>query len=245
MLAVALNYVGGIEEKGFGPIFVKRFNDFKVIKISPYEELKKGQLQLCQPVEYEELIKGIQEHWDPSGTFLELRGFKDKLQRAIRQMCFFDEEKKFEKVLLEGSDGITDFPWALQIVLVQLPAPGWEQDMEWIRKADILILNNSVEESRNFIDQAKIIRPDVPIFIEKIQEGLSDEMKSSLESLFTTYLEKRKRVKAMLEENLSDQVINCEQAHRMAAKLRVDLYLFGNVCDECGYSITRCRLGCF
>lgn len=245
MLAVALNYVGEIEEKGFGSIFMKHFDDFKVIKISPYEELEKGPLELCQPVEYKDLIKEIQESWDSTGTTLELRGFRDKLQRAVRQMCFFDEEKKFEKVLLEGSEAIIDFPWALQIVMVQLPLVDWDQDAEWIRNADILILNNSEEESRDFIAQVKTIRSGIPVFTEKVQGGLSKELQDSLEVLFNTYLENRKKIKAMLEEKLSEQVISCEQARRMAAKLRVNLYLFGNVCDECGYSITRCGLGCF
>lgn len=245
MLAVALNYAGEIKEKGFSSIFVKHFNDFKVIKISPYEELEKGRLQLCQPVEYEELIKNIQQSWDSSQTVLELRGLRDKLQRAVRQMCFFDEEKKFEKVILESSEGIIDFPWALQIVLAQLPVPAWEKDEEWIRNADVIILNNSERESNDFIAKIKLIRPGLPVFTEKVLEGLSKDLKDTLDDLFVSYLKNRNAIKAMLEEKLPEQVIRCDQAHRMAAKLRVSLYLFGNVCDECGVSITRCNLGCF
>lgn len=245
MLAVALNYVGDIEGKEFSSVLLKHFNDFKVIKINPCQELKKDRLQLCQPVEYEELIKNIQQSWDSSQTVLELRGLRDKLQRAVRQMCFFDEEKKFEKIILEGPEGIIDFPWALQVVRVQLPIPAWEQDEEWIRNADILILNNSEEDSRDYIAQIKLIRPGLPVFTEKVQEGLSKELEDCLEDLFVSYQKNRNKIKAMLEEKLPGQVIRCDQAHRMAAKLRVSLYLFGNVCDECGVSITRCGLGCF
>ena len=246
MLAVAVNYIGAIKEKQFGPVFVKFFDDFKVVKPSPYGDLGKGRLQLCQPEEYEEALKGIQKYWDPTETFLELKGPKDKLQKVVRQMCFFDEEKKYEKVLLEGFDGITDFPWAVQIVMVQLPVLDWGQEPEWLRKADILILNDADrQESRDFLAKVKKARPGIEIFIEKVQEGLSKELKQCLETLFAEYLEKRRRIREVLEKQQSEQVISCEQAHRMAGKLKVSLFLFGNVCDECGYRVTRCRLGCF
>ena len=246
MLGVALNCWGGTEEDQFGPMFVKLFNDFKVVKIIPYDDLKKGRLQLCQPEEYEELIKKIQKNWDPSGTFLELRGLKSKLQKAVRQMFFFDEENKYEKVLLEGCDGISDFAWAIQIVMIQQPVLGWEQRLEWIKKADILVLNDlEGEESQDIMARVKMIRPDIPIFIEKVQEGLSKELKDSLEDSFAAYLEKRTRIKIMLEEKQPEQSISCAQARIMAGKLRVNWFLFGNVCDECGYSITNCGFGCF
>ena len=77
MLAVAVNYIGAIKEKQFGPVFVKFFDDFKVVKTSPCDDLGKGRLQLCQPEEYEEALKGIQKYWDPTETFLELKGPKD------------------------------------------------------------------------------------------------------------------------------------------------------------------------
>lgn len=244
MLAVALNYVGMIEEENLGPMFVKLFNDFKVVKLSPYDDVKEAQLQLCQPESYKELVKHIQQVWDSSETFLELRGSKVKLQKTVRQMLFFDEEKKYKKVLLEGCHGISDFPWAIQIVLIQLPVSDREQKLDWMGQADVLILYNSEEEaSRDFINRLKMIRPDIPIFIEKVQAGWSEELKDSLETLFSSYLEKRQRIKEMLAEKYPEQSISCEEARRMAGK--VNRFLFGNVCDECGYRITHCGLGCF
>lgn len=246
MLAAALNSIGGIPEDTFGQKFVELFNDFKVVKLSPIEELEKGPLQLCVPVEYQELIKNIQYNWDSTQTFLEMRGLKAKLQRAIRQMFFFDEEKIFDKVLLLGCVGVNDFPWAIQVVVMQPPVSGWEQNLELIGQADILVLNDVDEsEAGKLIEQVKLTRPDMPVFAEEISQGLSIEFKDSLEKIFIDHLAKRKRIKQMLREKQTGQSISCEQAYKMAAKLRVGLYLFGNVCDECGYSITRCRLGCF
>lgn len=246
MLAVALNSIGISEEEKFGAVFVELFKDFKVIKINPCDDLNQGRLELCQPVEYEELVKDIQAHWDASSTFLELRGLKDKVQRAIRQMFFFDEEKKYEKVLLQGCDGIFDFPWALQILIVQSAVPSYELDPERMGQVDVLIVNSTKEkESRELMDKVKIIRPNLPVFIENIQEGLSQELKKSLEDLFAVYQDKRQKIKGILEENYPEQAMSCEQARKMARKLRVSLFLFGNVCDECGYRITRCGLGCF
>lgn len=246
MLTAALNYIGMPEENDFGAMFVNLFNDFKVVRLSTYEDLKPDRLKICEPVKYEELIKEVQEYWDPSQTFLELRGLKVRLQKAVRQMCFFDEEKKFDKVLLQGREGIIDFPWAVQIVILQLPVPGWKQKPEWLRKADVLILNDSGdEESRDFIAKVKKLRPNLPVFTEKIQAGLSGELRDSLETLFSSYLVKREKIKDTLEEKYPGQTISCEQAHRLAGRLKVNMFLLGNVCDECGYRITRCSLGCF
>lgn len=245
MLAVALNYPQGTEENQLGTVLVKLFNDFKVVRMNPDEEKPKGQLELCQPTTYSEVVQDIQKHWDATGTFLELSGPRVKLQRVVRQMCFFETDRKFDKVLLEGRQGIIDFPWAVQIVLIQRPATGKDLDLEWIKKADIMVVDGSEEESREFIAQVKKIRPDVRVFREKVSEGLSKELQDSLEDVWAAYLEKRKKIKMMLAEKLPEQVITCEQAHRMAAQLRVSLFLFGNVCDECGYSITTCGLGCF
>lgn len=246
MLAAALSYKGRDEESDFGSIFVRQFNDFKVVKLTPCDEAEKGRLQLCQPEEYKELVKHIQKKWDPSETFLEISGLKVKLLRAVRQMFFFDEERKYEKVLLEGGDSIKDFPWALQIVVIQPPVPEAELNPELISRADILVINDSPEEeSRDFIAGLKLHHPDIPVFKEKIREDFSNELKDSLEALFAVYLEKRERIRAVLEEKLSEPSISCEQARRMARELRVSSFLFGNVCDECGYSITHCGLSCF
>ncbi len=247
MLAVALNYKGAVEEKNFGSILMKLFDGFKMVKLCPGDDLEEGRLQLCRPEGYEDLMEYIQEFWNPSESVLELRGPMVKLQRAVRHMFFFDEEKKFEKAFLEGCDGITDFLWAVQIVVVQLPVAGWEQDAQWFRKAEIIVLNDSErEESRDFAAKIKKIRPDIPLFIEKVfQEGLSKELQDSLEALFAAYLEKRKKIKEMLQKKQPEQLVTCEQARRMAGELGISLFLFGSVCDELGYRVTRCGLGCF
>lgn len=247
MLAVAINYKGAVEEKNLGSILMKLFDGFKMVKLYPGDKLEEGRLQLCRPEGYEDLLEYIKESWNPSGSVLELRGPGVKLQRAVRHMFFFDEEKKFEKAFLEGCDGITDFPWAVQIAVVQLPVVGWEQDAQWFRKAEIIILNDSErEESRDFAAKIKKLRPDTPLFIEKVfQEGLSKELQDSLEALFADYLKKRKGIKKMLQEKQPEQLITCEQARRMAGELGAGLFLFGNVCDELGYRVTRCGLGCF
>ncbi|MGI5876653.1 MAG: hypothetical protein ACOX6X_07560 [Dethiobacteria bacterium] len=60
--------------------------------------------------------------------------------------------------------------------MVQLPVPDWEQDAEWIRKAELIILNDTDrKESRDFAAKIKMVRPDVPFFIEQVQAGLSEE----------------------------------------------------------------------
>lgn len=246
MLPVAINYKGVIEGKKLGSILIKLFNDFKMIKLYPGDDPEEERLQLCQPEGYEDLLKYIQESWNPSKSMLELRGPRVKLQRAVRHILFFDEEKKYEKAFLEGCDGITDFPWAVQIFVVQLPVLDLEQETEWIQKAEIIVLNDAEgEESRDFAAKVKLIRPDIPFFIEQFQEGLSKELQDSLEDLFDVHLKKRRRIKEMLQEKQSEQLISCEQAHRMAGKLGVSLSLVGSVCDELGYRIVRCGLGCF
>ncbi|MCG9969320.1 hypothetical protein L9W92_14980 [Pelotomaculum terephthalicicum JT] len=245
MLAVALNCIGAIGEEEFGPALVKLFNDFMVVKLIPHEDLAEARLQLCQPAGYGELQKDIEESWNPSESLLELRGPNAKLRRMVRQMFFFDEEKKFEKVLLEGCDGITDFPWAVQIVVMQLPV-GWEQVLEWIYMADIIVLIDSESEvCRDFAARLKTIGPDIPVFLENVQEGLSNDLKVGLEVLFADYIKKRDEIKDILESQYPEQLISCAQAHRMAGKLGVSLPLVGNVCDEHGYRVTYCRLGCF
>jgi len=249
MIAAALNLFGSLDEQGLTnlvPVLVKLFDEFKVVQLNPYDEAKKNQLQLCQPEKYEELVQHIEKNWDPSETFLELRGPKAKLQRVVRQMFFFDAEKKFEKVLLAGCDGMRDFPWAIQIVLLQLPVMDEEQNLEWISRADLLIINALPDAAtRDFIDKVKLIRPDIPIFTEKLSAGWSQEIKACLEDLFASYLEKRQKIKVMLAEKYPEQSISCEQAGRMAGQLSVNRFLFGNVCDEYGYSITHCGFGCF
>ncbi|TEB08061.1 hypothetical protein Psch_01616 [Pelotomaculum schinkii] len=246
MLAVATSYLGLTDEQKFGPVFMKSFDDFMVVKLSPCGDLEEGRLQLCQPEGYGDLLKNIQKSWNASQSLLELRGPKVKLQRMVRYMFFFDEEKKFEKVLLEGCDGITDFPWAVQIVVIQLPVKVLEQDLEWIRKADIIVLLDSESEAaRDFATGMKTIRPDIPIFSEKVQEGLSNDLKVSLEVLFADYIKKRNRIKDILNSRHPELQISCTSAHRMAGELGVSLFLVGSVCDELGYRITQCGLGCF
>lgn len=246
MLAVALNNKGVTEEAKIESAFIELFKDFKVIKISYADDLPKDHLELCQPVEYKELVKDIQADWDASETFLQLHGLKDKVQRAVRQMFFFDKEKNFEKVLLEGCEGMADYPWALQIVIAELPGTELEPDPEWIGQTDILIINNLDDKaSRAFVEKVKNIRPNLPVFFENISTGLSLELKNNLQLLFADYLDKRQKIKSVLEEKYPQRLIQCEQARRMAHKLRVSVFLFGNVCDECGYRITHCGLGCF
>ena len=246
MLAAALNYRGRVEDKDWGSVFIRQFDEFKLIRLAPYEEIEKVRLQLCQPEDYEELAQHIQKKWDAAEICLEMRGPKVKLLRAVRQMLFFDQEKRYDRVLLEGCDGVKDFPWALQIMVIQLPAAEAELDPESMEGADILILNDSPEtESRGFIAGIRKDHPDIPVFAEKMGGGFSPELKAGLEALFNTYMEKRERIKAMLAEKLSEPSISCAQACSMAGELQVSSFLFGNVCDECGYSITHCGLSCF
>lgn len=246
MLAVALNYIGETKEQKLGYMLVKHFAGFKVVKLSPSEIVKEGRLQICQPEGYGNLQKDIQQYQDPAGTYLELRGPRDKLQRTVRYMFFFDEEKKYSKVVLEGCDGLADFPWALQLVLVEPPASVWERKPAWIRKADIIVIKGTEsEESRELIAKVKEIRPDIPVHTEKVREGLSQELIENLEALFSSYVEKRKKIKDLLELQHPEQQISCLLANSMARKLGVSSFLVGSVCDELGYSITRCGLGCF
>ncbi len=246
MLAVALNYIGETEEQNLGYMLLKYFAGFKLVKLSPSKIVKEGRLQICQPEGYGDLQKDIQQYQDPAGIFLELRGPRDKLQRTVRYMFFFDEEKKYSKVVLEGCDGIADFPWALQLVLVELPASGWGRKTPWIREADMIVINGTEsEESRGLIAKVKEVCPNIPVYTEKVREGFSPELQENLEILFAAYMEKRKRIKDLLELQYPEQEISCALANSTAGKLGVSSFLVGSVCDELGYSITRCGLGCF
>ncbi|HWP98705.1 MAG TPA: hypothetical protein VN426_17815 [Syntrophomonadaceae bacterium] len=247
MLAVALNHAGTISDgQTFGPVFARTFPEFKAVKLVPIDGLKTGPLELCQPVGYEEIKKDIIKTCDRTGTFLELTGRSDKLQRAVRQMFFFDQETKFNNILFHGCNDINDFPWAMQILIVQLPVVDWKQDSTMIKMADVLIINSSKgNETEEFITKVKKIRPHIPIYVEKIEERLSRELQENLMSLFAAYEEKRSMVKTALREKYPKQIISCEQARGMARKLKVSTFLLGNVCDECGYKVANCGLGCF
>lgn len=246
MLAVSLNNAKAIDGETFGYAFARTFTDFKVIKLMPSDNLKNGPLALCEPAGYEEITKDIKKTGDKTGTFLELTGLRDKLQRAVRQMFFFDQETKFTNILLHGCDGINYFPWAMQILLVQLPLPDQKLDSKAIKKADIIVINNPGEnEIEKYLARITKIRPNIPVFFEKLDEGLSQELQENLKVLFAAYEKKRSIVRAALEEKYPNQKIGCEQARGMARRLRVSLFLFGNVCDECGYRVTHCGLGCF
>lgn len=59
------------------------------------------------------------------------------------------------------------------------------------------------------------------------------------------YLDKRKNIEKMLQQKQPELLISCKQARRMARELGVSMFLVGSVCDELGYKITRCGLGCF
>ncbi|HWQ42097.1 MAG TPA: hypothetical protein VN456_08705 [Desulfosporosinus sp.] len=246
MLAVALNYLGFRQEENLGLALIKLFKEFKIVELSPYADSERGRLQLCQPQGYEELMKSIQTSWHSTESRLELRGPKDKLLRTVRNMVYFEEEKKYNQVFLEGGDGFNDFPWAIQIVMIPRPVLGWEYDPEVIGQADIIIINASTKEDNEcFSAKAKKIHPDIPFFIEKVQEGLSQKIKDCLETIFADYLEKRARIKAELEFKYPDLRLSCAQARRLAEELEVSSYLVGSVCDELGYRITNCQLGCF
>lgn len=246
MLAVALNYLGSIQERELGPLLINFFNEFKMIRLSPCGDREEGRLQICQPQGHEELMKNIQISWNPAESLLELRGPKDKLQRTVRYMLYFDEKKKYKQVFLEGDDGINDFPWAIQIAVIQLPVWGWEYDPEVIRKSDVIVINSSdKEENENFIAKVKKLDPDIPIFLEKLQEGLSQDIKDCLKVLFAKHVEKRARIKEKLESQHPHSLISCAQACRLSGELGVSSFLLGSVCDELGYRITNCRLGCF
>jgi hypothetical protein len=246
MLAIATSYPGFTDGQQIWPLFVKLFDDFAVVKLSPTGDLEEGRLQLCQPEGYGDLLQAVHSSWNPSKNLLELRGPKDKLLRTVRYMFFFDEEKKFEKVLLEGCDGLTDFPWALQIIVIKLPLENLEQQPEWIHKADAVILVDSENElCGDFTDRMKMIRPELPVFSEKPGESLSRDLKAGLEVMFAGYVKKRSRIKDVLTSRYPEQQISCTLAHRMAGELGVDMFLVGSVCDEIGYRITQCRLGCF
>jgi len=246
MLAVALNTIGLYPQEGWGPLLLGTFNNFKVIRAIPYEKKKDKPLQLCEHEQYDELVKNISERWDPFHNILELRGPKNKLQKAIRYMFFFDPDKKFDRVFLEDCNGMLDFPWAMQVLVLNSPEPGFTPGRALVNQADIIILNAQCEKMhQKALDQIKKYKPDLPVFKQNLQEGISGQLKDILDQLFTAYLENRTRVKLTLETNYPDKQITCEQARKMAGKLKVSLFLIGSVCDECGYAITQCGLGCF
>ncbi|MEL7567860.1 MAG: hypothetical protein AAGU27_23685 [Dehalobacterium sp.] len=244
MLTAALNQKGPINRESFSLVFTQHFNDFKTVRIVPQEDLPEGPLQMCQPDKDEDLLKDIEIYLDSTKTFIELRGTKMQLQKAVRNMFFLGIENK--KVLFLGNDGISDFPWAIQIVIVKLPVSGWEPDKTWVRKADVIIVDGSAEkENQDFAAQIKMINPVLPIFNENIQAGLSKGLKDYLAVLFTAYNEKIRCIKEMLAEQHPDRHISCAQAHKIAGKLGVSAPLVGNACDQYGYRITHCSLGCF
>lgn len=247
MLAVALNQMGAASGDGFVSGFLKHFNDFQILKLNLYDDFTDKELQLCQPEEEEALVKETLGRMDLSAPLLELRGTRDKLQRIVRSMFFPGAEKKYEKVLLTGCDGMADFPWAVQVVLVQLPAPGRGQGLERVRRADAVVLQGlAEEESRKFTEGVRAFRPHMPIFSETAAGDLSQDLTDSLADLFSSYLEMREKIKVMLEEQQSGPLlVDCEQARRLAGSLGVSLALVGSVCDETGFRITRCGLGCF
>ncbi len=246
MLVVALNNIGAAPDNSFKSGFLKAFTGFQTVKLSPCADSAEKQLQICQPEPEEELLRSVLKSSDMSEPLLELQGSGDRLQKAVRSMFFPGRERKYEKFLLTGGDGITYFPWAVQIVNVYLPAPGWEQKLEWIRKADVIVLYGSEsEESRRFTTEAKRLRRDVPIFMEEAGQYLSGGLKNCLRDLFAAYLKNRIKIKEVLEEQKTEQEIECGQARKVAETLGVDLSLVGSVCDTSGYRITRCGLGCF
>lgn len=246
MLAAALNHIGSAEGQKFAPMFAKSLEGFTVIEIISDKNHKEGRLQLCQPEGYNDLQKYLRKQQDQDGAYLVLRGPKDKILRSIRYMFFFDEGEKYNKVLLEGADGVTDFAWALQIVVIEPPVPPWERAPEWLLNADIFIINATDKaHAGDLSSRIKTIRPDVPFFMEKIQEGLSQEIRDSLYDLFDDYQEKRWAIKDLLELQYPDRQITCVQARNLAGNLKVRPFLVGSVCDELGYSVTRCSLGCF
>lgn len=246
MLAAAVNYLGSSPKKTMGSCLLKIFSDFKLIELSPGDDFDEGRLQLCQPQGYEDLMKSVQIVGNLHGSQLELRGPKAKLQRVIRHMLYFDQEKSCTQVFLEGSEGIKDFPWAIQIVLIQLPVTGMEYESEMMRKADILVISGFNDDEREaYLEKTKKTYPKIPAFAERLEEGLSPEVTECLEKLWAAYLDTRKKIKDKLELEHPDLLISCARAHKLAKELRVSSFLLGSVCDELGYRITNCWLGFF
>jgi hypothetical protein len=246
MLAVALNTIGPYPQEGWGPLFLEAFNDFKVIQAISCEKVKDGPLQMCRREQYDELVRDISEKWDPSQNILELRGPKNKMQKAVRYMFFFDQDKKFDRVFLEDCSGMLNFPWAMQVFILNSPEPGYLPGQDLIDQAEVFILNTQCGEvHREVLDQVKKYRPSLPVFTENLQEGISGALKGILDELFAAYAENRARVKWSLENDHPDKQLTCDQARKMAGKLGISLFLIGSVCDECGYAITQCGLGCF
>lgn len=246
ILVAAINSIGAAPDNSFESVFFKEFTGFQTVKLSFCADSAEKKLQICQPEPEEELLRSVLKSPDMSGPLLKLQGSGDRLQKAVRSIFFPGRERKYENFLLAGCDGIAYFPWAVQIVDVYLPAPGWEQKLEWIRKADVIVLYGSEgQESREFTSEVKRLRPDVPIFMEKAGPYLSGPLKDCLRDLFAAYLKNRIKIKEVLEEQTTERQIECGKAHKLAERLGVDLSLVGSVCDESGYRITRCGLGCF
>jgi hypothetical protein len=250
MLAVAITHVGTTVDDSFETGLLKHFEGFQVVRLRirepTAETLAETRLQICEPEKEGDLLRVLREDEEPAGPWLELQGPREKLQKAVRSLFFPGREPKYERVLLTGCEGIADFPWALQIVCVHLPVPGWEQNPEWVRKADVIVLRGSEgEESRRLTAGIKTLRPDVPLFGDGDGQGWAVGLRGSLEGLFAAYGEKRRRIKERLEAQQAGRQLECERARKLAETLGVDLSLVGSVCDESGYRITRCGLGCF
>ena len=127
---------------------------------------------------------------------------------------------------------------------MQPPLSEQEQDSEWVQSADIIVIMDPAERNET-LDWIRRQCPEVPVFFENAGKGLSDSARKGMEEVFAKYINDRQRIKEWLTENQKDLKIRCLHAHRIAGRLRVSSFLFGNVCDELGYSITNCGLGCF
>ena len=244
MLAVAINHMGTIDEESFASMFVRLFDDFKVIELSPCEDSEEERLQVCQPEKDTDLLKDIQQISDPSDPILKLRGPRAKLQKAVRSMFFPGQKNKYERVLLIGSDVLNDFPWAIRVIVVPLPVLDRIRDIG-LNVGFTVLRDLERKKSVDYIFVLKTIYPDMQVFEEKFREEISKDIKRSFEALFADYLVKRKRIKERLEKQQPVQQISCEQAHIIAGELEVSTYLVGSVCDELGYMITKCSMGCF
>ncbi len=244
MLAVAINHMGAYDEESFVSYFIKLFDDFKVIELSYCEDSEEERLQVCRPGKDTDLLKEIQQNSEPPCTMLKLSGPRAKLQKAVRSMFFPGQKQKYEKVLLMGSDILDDFPWAIRVIVVPLPV------LDRIRDIGLNVgftVSRDLERKKSvdYIFVLKTVYPDMQVFEEKFQEEISKDIKRSFEALFADYLDKRKRIKESLGEQQPGQLVSCVQACDLACELGVSTHLVGSVCDEFGYMITNCSLGCF
>ncbi len=243
MLAVAINHMGTIDEGSFASYFIKLFDDFKVIKLSYCEDSEGKRLQVCRPEKNTDLLEEIQQNSEQPLTMLKLSGPKAKLQKAVRSMFFPGQKQKYEKVLLIGSDILNDFPWAIRVIVVPLPVLDRIPDIG-LNTGFTVLRDLERKRSVDYIFVLKTIYPDMQVFEDKFQEEISKDIKRSFEAVFTEYLDKRKRIKESLEEQ-AGQLVSCIQACGLARELGVSSHLVGSVCDEFGYMITNCSLGCF